>query len=140
MAPLFGEAAQLLASLHTAFSVDVAQVILDRLAADEQLGRDLGIGQPLADQVGHLCLPAGQGQHRLLRLGLAAGKMALRQFGFGPGNERRGPQGREQCVGLAQPLDRVLAVAGAAQEPTVGSSSRAVCTGLRVLTVPSPRW
>jgi len=45
-------AAQRLASLQAVLGVDVAEVVFDRLAADEELGRDLGIGQALADQVG----------------------------------------------------------------------------------------
>src|SRR5580658_4176910 len=47
--PLLDIAPQLLPSPQTAFGVDVAQVILNRLAADEQLGRDLRIGHPLPD-------------------------------------------------------------------------------------------
>jgi hypothetical protein len=45
LAPLLDEAPQLLPSLHAALGVDVAQVILHGLAADEQLGRDLRIRQ-----------------------------------------------------------------------------------------------
>jgi len=42
------------------------------------------------------------------------------QLLFGPGEERRGPQPREQRVRLAQTPGRVLAVTRAAQEPAVG--------------------
>ena len=40
LAPLRDEAAKLLASLQAALGVDVAQVVFDGLAADEQLGGD----------------------------------------------------------------------------------------------------
>ena len=59
------EAPQFLASVQAAFGVDVTQVVFDGLAADEQLGRDLRIGQALPDQEGHFCLPARQRQHQV---------------------------------------------------------------------------
>jgi hypothetical protein len=40
LAPLRDDAAELLASLQAALGVDVAQVVFDGLAADEQLGGD----------------------------------------------------------------------------------------------------
>src|SRR5262249_7152909 len=60
LAPLLYEAPELLAAVQAALGVDVAQVVLDRLAADEQLGGDLRVGQAAADQMGDLRLPAGQ--------------------------------------------------------------------------------
>jgi hypothetical protein len=95
-------------------------VVLHRFAADEQLGRDLRIGQALADQVGDLGLAAGQRQRRLLLARRVAGQMARGQLLLGPGDERRRAQAQVQVAGPAQLLDRVLPVPGAPQQLSVG--------------------
>src|ERR1700753_1119964 len=84
LTPLLDETPQLLAPVQPALGVDIAQVVLHGLTADEQLRGDLGVGQALADQMGHLGLPAGQREHRLflgpLRRTLDAVQPALGQL------------------------------------------------------------
>ena len=49
-----------------------------------------------------------------------AGSWQAGQFGFGAGQERRGPQGQVEIVRPAQALDRHAPLAGPAQQPAVG--------------------
>jgi membrane-associated phospholipid phosphatase len=55
--------AQFLTPVQSQLGVEVAQVVLDSLRGNEQLGADLGIGEALLDQVGYLGFPGGHVQH-----------------------------------------------------------------------------
>jgi len=131
LAPLLDKSPQLLPSLQAALGVDVAQVILDGLAADEQLGRDLRVGEPLPDQVGHFGLPAGQRQHWLLpgrvtslqpgqgRLQVADLPVLGPQPGY-DGGRRLGQARADQALGQQRPPQHRVWSAAAAAPPRPG--------------------
>src|SRR4051812_8635756 len=84
----------------------LAQVVLDRARADEQLGADLRVGVPLAGEIGDLRLLGREDVARLARP--SAHRLAGRQQ-LAPGalGEGVGPEVAEHLVGGTEVLARV---------------------------------
>jgi hypothetical protein len=134
-----GDRKQLLPSVQAELGVDVAQVVFHGLAADEQLGRDLGVGQSLAGQVSHFGFPAGQRQGGVV-LRRGTGKIAGRQLFFGAGDERLGAQRPYRSCARRSRSTAPFLLPVRRRSPPWASSSRAVQTGLYRLVVSSARW
>src|SRR5215217_6850061 len=105
--------AKVLAGADTELAEHLAQVVLDRTRADEQLGADLGVRIPVGGEARDLRLLVRQHVARFARQpahALAGGE----QLAPGTLGERLGPDAAETVVGRAKLLARVHTPARAA--------------------------
>src|SRR5512132_2203701 len=93
---------------------DLVQVPLDRARAEEQLGADLRVGEPVAGEPGDLLLLR---RERLARVERAAAHLPAGrgQLARGADGERLHPDLGEEVLGRPQPLARLAQTALAAQ-------------------------
>ena len=103
---------------------DVPQVRLDRLVAEEQLGGDLAVGLAVGHEVGDLELALGQRRARRSPPPSAGPRFSarapsLRSSRRTASRSRTEPQRVELPLGLAQRLDRLLALARRRQRPAL---------------------
>src|SRR5262249_24079374 len=98
--------AQVAAALDSELHEDLAEVVLDRARADEQLRADLGVRESVASQQRDLQFLGGQGVARV-RGPAARGLTGRGQLAARPLRERFGPDAAEALVRGAQNLARV---------------------------------